>query len=92
MSGRLVFRPLPLRYKYVFSITKNYPAKDMIAVLEKLGFILVRQSGSHKIYRNSKGKRVTVPYHSGKILHPKVLKRILIDAEIRMEKLRDLLK
>lgn len=25
---------------------------------------LVRQSGSHKIFRNSEGKRVTVPYHS----------------------------
>lgn len=35
-------------------------------MLEKLNFRLVRQSGSHKIYKDASGKRVTVPYHSGK--------------------------
>jgi predicted RNA binding protein YcfA (HicA-like mRNA interferase family) len=62
-------------------------AKEIITALEKVGFLLSRQSGSHKIYKNSKGKRVTVPYHSGKILHPKVLKNILKDAEISVEEL-----
>jgi len=62
-------------------------AKEIIAVLEKAGFILSRQSGSHKIYKNSCGKRVTVPYHSGRILHPKVLKSILKDADIDLKKL-----
>lgn len=66
-------------------------AKEIIAVLEKAGFILVRQSGSHKIYKNSDGKRVTVPYHSGKILHPKVLKSIIKDAEISIKELEKLL-
>ena len=66
-------------------------AKDIIRVLEKKGFVLVRQSGSHRIYRNEKGKRVTVPYHSGKILHPKLLKSILSDAEIDIEEFRNML-
>ncbi len=66
-------------------------AKEIIAVLEKLGFILVRQSGSHKIYKSDAGKRVTVPYHSGAVLHPKLLKSILRDAEIQTEKLREFL-
>jgi predicted RNA binding protein YcfA (HicA-like mRNA interferase family) len=35
-------------------------AKEIIAALEKVGFLLSRQSGSHKIYKNSKGKRVTI--------------------------------
>ncbi len=65
-------------------------ARDIIRVLEKKGFVLVRQSGSHKIYRSKEGKRVTVPYHSNKILHPKVLKNIMRDAEITMEELRKL--
>jgi len=30
-------------------------AKEIIAVLEKLGFSLSRQSGSHKIYKNNQG-------------------------------------
>jgi predicted RNA binding protein YcfA (HicA-like mRNA interferase family) len=46
-------------------------ALEIIKVLEKCGFIMTRQSGSHKIYKNSEGRRVTVPFHTGKILHPK---------------------
>ena len=57
-------------------------AMQIIKVLEKRGFKLSRQSGSHKIYKDSIGKRVTVPFHSGEILHPKVLKSILNDPEI----------
>ena len=35
-------------------------AAEAIKVLESAGFFLVRQSGSHKIYKNKEGKRVTV--------------------------------
>lgn len=66
-------------------------AREIIAVLGKRGFSFSRQSGSHKIYRNNSGKRVTVPFHGGKISHPKVLKSILRDAEIEENKLNDLL-
>jgi predicted RNA binding protein YcfA (HicA-like mRNA interferase family) len=66
-------------------------AMQIIKVLEKSGFRLSRQSGSHKIYKDNRGKRVTVPFHSGKILHPKVLKSILSDAEISAEELKKLL-
>ena len=65
--------------------------KQIIPVLEKRGFILVRQSGSHRIYRDNKGRRVTVPFHAGKILHPKTLKSILRDAKMEVEELRQLL-
>ena len=65
-------------------------ARQIVAV-EKAGFALARQSGSHMIYKNSAGKRATIPYHASKILHPKVLKSILRDAEISVERLNDLL-
>ncbi len=61
-------------------------------MLEKLGFSLARQSGSHRIYRNAEGKRATVPFHSGKILHPKVLSSILRDAGVTFEHFENLLK
>jgi len=61
-------------------------------VLEKVGFVLVRQSGSHRIYKNSEGNRVTVPYHSKKVLHPKVLKSILRDADLTVEQFRELVE
>ena len=55
-------------------------AAEMRRVLERNGFFLTCQSGSHKIYKNAQGKRVTLPYHGKKILHPKTLKSILNDA------------
>ena len=66
-------------------------ADEIIKVLEKVGFALARQSGSHKIYKSSTGKRVTVPYHKGRVLHPKVLASILKDANLRREDLKNLL-
>jgi predicted RNA binding protein YcfA (HicA-like mRNA interferase family) len=66
-------------------------ADEIIRVLEKVSFALARQSGSHKIYKSSTGKRVTVPYHKGKVLHPKVLASILKDADLSREDLKSLL-
>jgi len=63
-------------------------AREIIRVLERRGFFLARSSGSHFIYKNSKGKRVTVPAHAGKILHPKVLLNILRDMELTPEDLK----
>jgi len=66
-------------------------ARQMATVLEKLGFSLTRQSGSHQIYKNAAGQRATIPFHAAKILHPKVLKSILRDAELSAEDLEKLL-
>ena len=76
-------------------MTKKLPrvsAVKVIKVLECIGFVLVRQSGSHKIYKNGEGKRITVPFHSGKIIHPKVLKNILRDADLTVERFNELIK
>lgn len=66
-------------------------ASEIVKVLVKKGFFLSRQSGSHKIYKNANGKRVTVSYHSGVIIKPKTLKSILQDAELKVEELKELL-
>lgn len=42
------------------------------------------------IYKNAMGSRVTVPFHAAKILHPKILKSILRDAELTVEMLEEL--
>ncbi len=67
-------------------------ANEMIKIVEKLGFHFSRQSGSHKIYKNDEGKRVTIPYHSGEILHPKVVKSILADAGLSVDEFKKMLK
>jgi predicted RNA binding protein YcfA (HicA-like mRNA interferase family) len=66
-------------------------ARQIIAALERAGFSLARQSGSHMIYKNASGKRVTVPFHSQKTLHPKLLKSILRDAGINADDIDNLL-
>ena len=67
-------------------------AAEAVRVLEKAGFVLVRQSSSHSILKNAEGRRVTVPYHSGKELHPKILKSILRDADLTVSEFQELMK
>jgi len=55
-------------------------AREVQRVLEKRGFRVVRQKGSRRILRDSLGRRVTLPCHAGKIIHPKILAMIIEDA------------
>jgi len=67
-------------------------ANEMIKIVEKMGFHFTRQSGSHKIYKNNEGKRVTIAYHTGKILHPKIIKSILNDVGISVDEFKKMIK
>lgn len=72
----------------------NFPsvkAKEFIKVIEKLGFHLDRQKGSHAIYKDSHGQRVVVPIHSGKDLKPGTLMGMLQDIGINKETFFELL-
>jgi len=64
-------------------------AAQILRVLRQRGFEEVRASGSHRILRNADGMRVTVPYHTGQVLHPKLLLRILHDADLSVDELRE---
>ena len=58
---------------------RKYPrltAKEAISLIESRGFSFIRQSGSHKLYKNAEGKRINIPFHGDKILHPKYIKEI----------------
>ncbi len=46
----------------------------------------------HKIFKNRAGRRVTVPFHSGKTIHLEVLNYILKDADLSVEEFKKLLK
>lgn len=50
------------------------------ALLFKAGFCMARSSGSHRIYMNG-GIRVVVPFHAGRILHPKIVKQVVESIE-----------
>jgi predicted RNA binding protein YcfA (HicA-like mRNA interferase family) len=62
-------------------------ARQLIKIIEARGFSLSRQSGSHMIFHNQKGVRVTIPKHTSKIIHPKIIKNIFKDVEIKEEEL-----
>lgn len=51
-------------------------ASEAEALLLKAGFTWLRSKGSHRIYDKA-GRRVVVPFHSGVILHPKIVKQVL---------------
>ena len=56
--------------------------RELIKILEKEGFVFVRQSGSHAIYKKSGNKIIVVPIHSKEI--PKgTLNGILKDAGLK---------
>ncbi|OPY22541.1 MAG: YcfA-like protein [Methanomethylovorans sp. PtaU1.Bin073] len=41
-------------------------AKQLIKVVESIGFQLVCQSGSHMVFRNNEAKRIVIPYNTRK--------------------------
>jgi predicted RNA binding protein YcfA (HicA-like mRNA interferase family) len=51
-------------------------ATEAEKLLLKAGFIQVRSQGSHRIYFRE-GVRVVIPFHSGKVMHPKIIKQVL---------------
>ncbi|GMU69711.1 MAG: hypothetical protein AMXMBFR37_20430 [Steroidobacteraceae bacterium] len=53
---------------------------EVIAILKRLGFVEVRQRGSHKQYRSPDGRNTTVPYHRGRDVSPILVRRIAADA------------
>lgn len=50
-------------------------AQEAESLLLKAGFQLLRSKGSHRIYIKD-GKRIVIPFHTGKTLHPKIVKEI----------------
>jgi predicted RNA binding protein YcfA (HicA-like mRNA interferase family) len=50
-------------------------AKEAEKLLLKAGFLLLRSQGSHRIFFK-RNIRVVVPFHSGKILHPKIVQQV----------------
>ena len=57
-------------------------AREVIARLERLGFVEVRQRGSHKQFRHADGRVTTVPMHAGRDISPTLLRAICRDIRV----------
>ena len=53
--------------------------KDLIAFLEKLGFTIIRQRGSHVRMKSDDGRYTTIPVHSGEDIPKGLLRKIIRD-------------
>jgi predicted RNA binding protein YcfA (HicA-like mRNA interferase family) len=59
--------------------------REVIARLERLGFVEVRQRGSHKQFRHPDGRGTTVPMHAGRDISPILLRQICRDIGVSPE-------
>ena len=61
--------------------------RELIAALHDAGFRVVRIKGSHHFLQHSDGRCTVVPVHSGEIIGPGLLNKILKDVEFDVEDL-----
>jgi len=67
-------------------------AGEFIKILAKLGFVIIRQSGSHIFLRHKDGRTTVIPNHPGEKLDRGLLNKILRkDIRISREQFENLL-
>jgi predicted RNA binding protein YcfA (HicA-like mRNA interferase family) len=66
--------------------------RKLIKILEKTGFKVARQKGSHIIMMNDRKTRIVIPVHPGKDIKPGLIRAIIREAGISREKFFKLLK
>ncbi len=67
-------------------------AKELIRILNRLGFLKFHQAGSHAQFKNPEGRKVTVPIHQSKEIGKKTLKGIINDLNITVDEFIKILK
>lgn len=66
-------------------------AKKLIKILIKLGFIQIRQKGSHVFFAHKDGRTTVVPVHPTKQIGIGLLRSILNDIQLSPEEFKKLL-
>jgi predicted RNA binding protein YcfA (HicA-like mRNA interferase family) len=57
----------------------------MISILNRHGFVLDRQSGSHAVFIHPDGRRTTVPIHGKRDLGKGIRRQIMRDATLTFD-------
>ena len=65
-------------------------AASLEKLVFKLGFVKMRQKGSHVFYRHPDGRTTTIPFHSGKDLPRPLLRDILREINISIDEYNEL--
>ncbi len=61
--------------------------REVVAILERMGFTVVRQRGSHMQFRHADGRGTTVPFHQGRDVSPILLRQIARDIGLTLDEL-----
>ena len=61
--------------------------REVVERLVSLGFLEIRQRGSHKQFRHPDGRCTTVPFHRGRDISPILLRQIAKDIGVTVEAL-----
>lgn len=64
-------------------------AKQLLRALERLGFSVARQRGSHIFLKHADGRTTLVPRHGGEDIGRGLLRRILSEVKISPEEFTD---
>ena len=68
-------------------------ARDLVKVVQKLGFKFRDQSGSHAVYTHIDGRKTTIPIHPSETIGVGLVTKIIKkDLQISREKFIQLLK
>lgn len=70
---------------------KPIQADRLIKILIHVGFVPLRQRGSHVILRNKDGKLIVVPVHRGEKIGRGLLLRIIKESGLTRERFLELL-
>lgn len=62
--------------------------RQLIKILEELGFVKIRQEGSHIFFKHTDGRTTVVPNHPGKDIGRGLLRAILRDIGIKPQELQ----
>jgi len=57
--------------------------KQLIGILANHGFATVRVRGSHQVLKHPDGRQTVVPVHSGEIIGPGLLRKIMNQTELQ---------
>lgn len=69
----------------------NLTGKELLSVLKKAGFELLRIKGSHHFLHHLDGRSTVVPVHSGETIGPGLFAKILRDCDLNREQFKKLL-
>lgn len=64
--------------------------RELLKILERLGFEKVHQKGSHVRMRHPDGRRTSVPIHAGEKVGVGLLRKILRDVNLTPQEFKNL--